>query len=24
MAVLAGILMVVAYNMGEWREIRHC
>ena len=21
MAVLAGILMVVAYNMGEWREI---
>src|SRR5437660_9975133 len=22
MAALAGILMVVAYNMGEWREIR--
>ena len=21
LAVLAGILMVVAYNMGEWREI---
>jgi len=21
MAVLAGILMVVSYNMGEWREI---
>ena len=21
MAVLAGILMIVAYNMGEWREI---
>ena len=24
MAALAGILMVVAYNMGEWREIRNC
>jgi SulP family sulfate permease len=23
MAALAGILMVVAYNMGEWREIPH-
>src|SRR6059036_3265667 len=23
MAALAGILMIVAYNMGEWREIPH-
>jgi len=24
MAVLAGILMIVSYNMGEWREIPSC